>query len=93
VFYVCRLHSWRWEKWRRFVSLVLKWGCSISLVLEDKFGSLSLLFFWFFMTSCGYMAPIGALDYGRMRNCSYLKDGSFATRGLFAGFWNRYIKS
>jgi len=35
------------------------------------------------------MAPIGALDYGRMKNCSYLKDDNFATRGLFVGFWSR----
>jgi hypothetical protein len=45
--------------------------------------------FLFFMTSCGYMAPIVALDYERMRNCNYLKDGNFATRRFLVGFWSK----
>jgi hypothetical protein len=37
------------------------------------------------MMLCENLAPIGALDYGRMKSCAYLKDGSFAMRRFF--FW------
>jgi hypothetical protein len=32
------------------------------------------------------MAPIGALDYIRMKSCGHMKDGSFAIKGLLLVF-------
>jgi hypothetical protein len=34
----------------------------------------------------GFMALIGALDYGRMKNFKYLKDGSYAMARSFCWF-------
>jgi hypothetical protein len=34
------------------------------------------------------MVPIGAVDYGKMRSCKYLKEGSFIIGGdWLVGFW------
>lgn len=37
-----------------------------------------LCWFLLFVKSHGSMAPIGALDYRKMKSCEYLKDESFA---------------
>jgi hypothetical protein len=38
------------------------------------------------------MAPIGALDYMRMRNFGYLKDGSYAMAKSFCWFLEKTEK-
>jgi hypothetical protein len=38
------------------------------------------------------MAPIGALDYGKMRNFIYLKDGSYAMARFFCWFLEKIEK-
>jgi len=38
------------------------------------------------MKTRGSMAPIGALDYIRMKSCGHMKDGSFAIKGLLLVF-------
>ncbi len=48
--------------------------------------------FLFFMMSHEFMALIGALDYGRMRNFKYLKDGSYAMARSFCWFLEKIEK-
>lgn len=45
-----------------------------------------LYWFFFFMMYHMFMAMIGALDYGRMKNFRYLKDGSYAMARYFCWF-------
>ncbi len=51
-----------------------------------------LSWFLFFMTSRGFMALIGALDYRRMRNFGYLKDGNYAMARFFWRFLEKTKK-
>jgi len=51
-----------------------------------------LSWFLFFMMFHGFMAPIGALDYGKMRNFIYLKDGSYAMARFFCWFLEKIEK-
>jgi hypothetical protein len=44
------------------------------------------------MTSHGFMAMIGALDYRRMRNFEYLKDGNYAMARSFCWFLEKIEK-
>jgi hypothetical protein len=44
------------------------------------------------MMSHEFMALIGALDYGRMRNFKYLKDGSYAMARSFCWFLEKIEK-
>jgi hypothetical protein len=39
-----------------------------------------------------FMAMIGALDYGRMKNFRYLKDGSYAMARYFCWFLEKKKK-
>jgi hypothetical protein len=48
-----------------------------------------LWWFLFFMKIRGSMAPIDALDYGKMRSCKYLKKGSFTIRGGLVGWFSK----
>jgi hypothetical protein len=70
------LHSWRRE------------NESVMFLLFEKMSSQAYLsWFLFFMTSHGFMAPIGALDYRRMKNFGYLKYGSYAMARSFCCFF------
>jgi hypothetical protein len=64
-----------------------KGKCRYSVSLDWN-TSLQAYLFWFllFMKTRGSMAPIGALDYRRMRSCGNMKDGSFAIKGLLLVF-------
>ncbi len=56
-------------------------------LLFQKMSSQAYLYwFFFFMMYHGFMALIGALDYGRMKNFKYLKDGSYAMARSFCWF-------
>jgi hypothetical protein len=44
-----------------------------------------LCWFLFFRKIDGNVTPIGALDYGRMRSCTYIKEDNSARNGLSGG--------
>jgi hypothetical protein len=60
-----------------------KGGCSIFPNLRCELASSSRLVL-FFMKPLVNVTPVGAWDYGRMRSCTYMKEGN-STRE--ASFW------